>query len=189
MGHVIAPDDLDPRKSLTPGAQRVLSREVFYPGKTIIRQGDESYRAYYIEKGRVEVLVKDGPHQLKISELGPGDIFGEMALITHEPRSATVRATEECVLTVISRDEIEGKIDSIQDCAIRALINVLAQRLRDTTRGQLDQYKNLSDFQDRVTGIVDRVDIGISEADRRTFRAEVMPLLDDLQRVLDKYQG
>lgn len=180
--------DLDPRATMAPG-EKLLNREVYYKGRTIIEQGDSGQRAYYIERGRVEVMVKDGPYHLKVAELGPGDLFGEMTLITNEPRSATVRAIDDCTLTIISRDEIEGKISRIEDKAVRALINVLAERVRETTKGQFTQYKSLADFQDRISGIVERVDIGISEKDRKAFRGEVMPLLADLQKVLDRYQG
>ena len=182
-------DYLDPRKSMDHTNRRVLSREVRYKGQDVVRQGDEGYRAYYIERGRVEVLVTDGPHQLKIAEMGAGDIFGEMALITRGPRTATVRALEECVFTIISRDEIEGKINTIKDKAIRALINVLTERLRNTTQGQLVQYKSLADFQDRITGLVDDVETGVPQEKRDAFRTDVTPLLDDLQRVLDRYKG
>ncbi|MCC7305912.1 MAG: cyclic nucleotide-binding domain-containing protein [Alphaproteobacteria bacterium] len=180
-------NDLDPRKGLNPRDQRVLNREVYYKGQNIVSQGDDGYRAYYIEKGRVEVLVKEDGHQLKVTEMGAGDIFGEMALITREGRSATVRALEETTLTVISRDEVEGKIGNIRDPAIRALINVLAERLRSTTKGQMTHYKSLAEFQDRVTGIVDAVHDGIDAKNRDAFRNEVTPLLEDLQKVLDRY--
>lgn len=187
--NTITKSPLDPRTAMDATNRRVLNREVFYKGQSIIQQGDEGYRAYYIERGRVEILVKDGPHQLKVAEMGPGDLFGEMALITHEARSATVRAIDDCVLTVISREEIEGKIDRIKDIAIRALINVLADRLRNSTQGQMTQYKSLAEFQDRVTGIVDAVEDGISPGQRTAFSNEVTPLLNDLQKVLDKYRG
>jgi CRP/FNR family transcriptional regulator, cyclic AMP receptor protein len=182
-------DDLNPREDKKHKQNpKVLNREVFYRGDNIIDQGDEGFRAYYIEKGRVEVLAKREGHELKIAELGPGDIFGEMSLINNEPRSATVRAMEDVTLTVISRDEVEGKIKRIDDKAIRALINVLCDRLRDTTHGQMEQYMSLADFQDRVTGIVDRAHDGIDESKRAAFRTEVEPLLADLQFVLDRYQ-
>ena len=181
--------DLDPRSSeKSVRNPKILNREVFYRGQDIIHQGDEGYRAYYIESGRVEVYLKDGEHQLKLTELGPGDIFGEMALINHEARTASVRALDECVLTVISREEIDGKIDRIKDKAIRALINVLAARLRETSRGQMLQYKSLAEFQDRVTGMVDKAHAGVSSEKRDAFRLEVEPLLADLQDVLDRYQ-
>lgn len=183
--------DLDPRKSHEGRNTKVLNREVFFKGKTIIQQGDSGHRAYYIERGRVEILVKDedGKHQLKVAEMGPGDLFGEMSLITNEPRSATVRALDDVTLTVISREEIEGKIKRIDDTAIRALINVLAGRLRKATMGQLNHYSNLTDFQDRVSGIVESVDAGIDPKSRDAFREEVGPLLADLQKVLDRYKG
>lgn len=181
--------DLDPRHDTDPKNPKLLSRDVFYKGENIIEQGDEGIRAYYIENGRVEVLVKENEHQLKIVELGPGDIFGEMALINDEPRSATVRALDDCTVTIISRDEIEGKIERIEDKAIRTLINVLAKRLRESTKGQMQHYKNLAEFQDRVSSIVDRVDAGIDAAHREAFREEVVPLLTDLQKVLDRYQN
>lgn len=182
-------EDLDPRKQeQEKNNPKILNREVYFKGKTIIQQGDEAYRAFYIEKGRVEVIGEENGMMVKIAELGPGDIFGEMALIERGPRTATVRAMDDVTVTVIARDEIEGKIKRIDDKAIRALINLLIERLRTTTREQVHQYRTLAEFQDRITGIVDRVDGGIDETRRSAFRAEVKPLLDDLQDVLDRYQ-
>lgn len=175
----------DQKNSKNP---KILNREVFYKGKDIVRQGEDGVRAYFIESGHAEVLIKEGPHELKVAELEEGDIFGEMALINHEPRSATVRAVEDCTVTVIARDELEKKIDNIEDKAIKALINALAERLKESTRGQMDHYRNLADFQDRISGVVDRVDMGIDKSQRNAFREEVTPLLADLQKVLDRYQ-
>ncbi len=182
-------DPFDPRTGMDNTNRRVLSREVYYKGQTVIEQGSEGYRAYYIERGRVEILVRDNNHQLKVAEMGPGDMFGEMSLITRAPRSATVRALDDTVLTVISREEIEGKIDRIKDKAVRALINVLADRLRNATQGQLTQYKSLAEFQDRVTGLVDSVEDGIDPSQRDAFTNDVTPLLNDLQKVLDRYKS
>jgi CRP-like cAMP-binding protein len=188
----MSPDkkDLDPRKQIKNKKRpKILNREVYFKGQNIVEQGDDAWRAYYIESGRVEVLVKEGKHQLKVAELAEGDIFGEMSLINHEPRSATVRVIEDCTVTVIARDEIEGKIENIEDNAIRALIDVLVERLRESTKGQVQQYKSLADFQDRVTGLVDRVHVGIDQSKRSQFRKDVMPLLEDLQKVLERYHG
>ncbi len=180
--------DLDPRKGLKGRKTKVLHREVFFKGQDIVEQGDEGYRAYYIERGRVGVFMHDGKHELKVAEMGPGDLFGEMALITHGARTATVRAIDDCTLTIITRDEVEGKIKRIDDVAIRALINVLAERLRRTTRQQFDQYLGIAELQDRIAGVVDSVDLELDEKDRETFREEVTPLLNNLQTILDKYK-
>lgn len=177
-----------PIKKTAAPTRRVLNREVFYKGKNIIEQGEDGYRAYYIERGRVEVLIKDGAHLLKVAELGPGDIFGEMALINNEPRSATIRALDDVTTSVISREEIEGKMKKIADNAVMALINVLAARLRKTTKGQMSHYRNLTEFQDRVAGLFSDLDESIDAGDRDKFRTEVAPLLSDLQKVLARYQ-
>lgn len=182
-------DSLNPRKTINGLNSKVLTREVYYAGKPIIEQGDDGGRAFYIEEGEVEVIVRDGPHELKVAQLGPGDIFGEMSLINHEPRSATVRCLTNTAVTIISRDEIEGKINRIDDEAIRALINVLSERLSTATRGQLDHYRNLAEFQDKIAGIVHRVSEGIDVKQRDKFRTEVEPLLDDLQKILDRYKA
>lgn len=182
-------DALDPRNQKRPQGEkpRILSREVFYKGTTIIRQGDSAFRAYYIEDGRVEVRVEEDGLSLKVSELGPGDIFGEMALISRAPRTATVNALSDVTVTVIARDELESRIKRVEDKAIRALINLLISRLKETTHGQIQHYKNLSDFQDRIAGVVEHADMSIDESRRAAFRKEVGPLLEDLQKVLDRY--
>ena len=73
-------------------AQRTLVEEEFDPGEVIFRQGDTGREVYVIRAGTVEVLVKgpDGSEEL-LKRLGPGECFGEMALLGKTPRSATIR--------------------------------------------------------------------------------------------------
>ncbi len=179
-------DDLNPKKQGNDA--RILNRQAFPPGKEIIRQGDVGQRAFYIDDGSAEVYVHEGNTKLKVADLKKGDIFGEMALITEEARSATVVAKDTCTITIIEHSEIKGRIERIEDSATKALIHVLVERLREATQGQLAHYKSLEDFQDRITGLVDRVHIGVDSAQRDKFRDEVTPLLENLQEVLDRYQ-
>ena len=74
---------LDPRSGMPAHMPRLLTREVFYKGQTIIEQDVSGNRAFYIERGMVEVLVRDGPYMVRVAVLGAGEIFGEMALIEH----------------------------------------------------------------------------------------------------------
>ncbi len=59
-------------------------------GAVIIRQGDPGLSFYLIATGRVSVWVKKAFSKTKVAELFPDQFFGEMALISHEPRNATV---------------------------------------------------------------------------------------------------
>jgi len=68
-------------------------QEVAYPkGTEIIRQGDPGDAFYLLVDGKVQV-IRDGAH---VANMGSGDSFGEVALISGEPRNATVRAAEDC---------------------------------------------------------------------------------------------
>lgn len=181
--------ELDPREDMQPHLPRILNRELFYKGQTIIEQGAGGFNAYYIEKGKVAVVAHEGRHRVKLCELGPGEIFGEMALILQQDRSAAVIAMSDVTVTVISAPELERKVNKINDKAIRALMKIFLNRLRDANAGQLRQYRNLASFQDRMAGLVEKAGHGIDENRRDSFRNEVEPLLGRLDELLDDYRA
>jgi cAMP-dependent protein kinase regulator len=74
-------------------------------GQLIIRQGDEGDSFFVIEKGNVAVLVtEDSGLEWTVAFLGPGDAFGEMALLQYGQRTATVRAESDLILVAIDRE-------------------------------------------------------------------------------------
>jgi putative ABC transport system ATP-binding protein len=87
-------------KKLTPSeianvADRMQKRK-YARGDVIIRQGDVGEEFFVIAHGSVSVTAqKSGGPESQIATLGPGDVFGEMALLTDEPRNATVSAVED----------------------------------------------------------------------------------------------
>jgi CRP/FNR family cyclic AMP-dependent transcriptional regulator len=101
LGSVSLFSSLD-RRALAGLAQQA-SRRVYGTGETIVREGDTGTALYVIVRGRVRVERGSGPQTAALTELGPGDFFGELALIEDHPRSATVVALEEteCLLFVV----------------------------------------------------------------------------------------
>jgi MFS family permease len=79
---------------------RALVPETASAGDVVIRQGDPGDHVYFVESGTVEV-TRDGRH---IANLGPGEIFGEIALLRAVPRTATVTATSDCTFQTLTRD-------------------------------------------------------------------------------------
>jgi putative ABC transport system ATP-binding protein len=77
-------------------------------GTDVVRQGEVGDKFYLIRRGRVEVIVDDpvtGPR--KVVELDKGDFFGDRALLTGEPRNATVRAIEPLEVYTIGREDFQ----------------------------------------------------------------------------------
>jgi MFS family permease len=83
-----------------------LARVDVPAGETLFRQGDHGDRFYIIESGEVEIEI-DGR---VVNVLGPGDHFGEIALLRDIPRTATARARKETQLYALDRDAFLGAV-------------------------------------------------------------------------------
>src|SRR6185295_199633 len=102
-----------------------------YPKDAVVffenEQGDFFFM---ILEGRIKVtILGDDGREVILSLLGAGDFFGEMALLDHEPRSATAIAVEESELLSLHRTDFQGVIGDNLAISI-ALIKVLTARLR-----------------------------------------------------------
>lgn len=95
-------------------------------GFDIVSQGATGQEFFLILDGAATVR-RNGR---KVAQLGPGDYFGEMALLDLGPRSATVVADGEVELAVIGRRNFMAVLDEVPAAAHKLLIS-LAQRLRD----------------------------------------------------------
>lgn len=157
-------------------------------GQIIVKQGTPAFEAYYIEEGAVEVKYQDGDHVISLGQLGPGELFGEMGVIEQEPREASVEALADTSLLVIPKEEVLRRIKDTDEKIVRSVIETLIKRLRESNKGQLRYYKNMTNFQDRLIKINDKAGKGIDVEKRKKFQEEVMPLLDQLEKVLDKYK-
>lgn len=75
-------------------------------GEHFFREGDEARSMYVIESGRAVVVRQWQGREIELNRFGPGDCFGEMALMDLHPRSASVRALEPCVAIEFGHDEM-----------------------------------------------------------------------------------
>ncbi len=104
----------------------LLKRVPYEKDKVIFREGHDGTDAFVLESGRVGVFKTTGGKAVRLAVLEKGAMFGEMAAITGERRSATMIALEPCVVVRISKITIQQKIAAC-DPFVKALINNLSR--------------------------------------------------------------
>ena len=103
----------------------------YAPDEPIIRKGDPGDSLYIIVDGRVS--VRDGA--VELTTLGARDVFGEMALLDTEPRSATVVALEPARLFRLAQGPFFELIDQRPE-VVNGVLRVLVRRLRELDRAR-----------------------------------------------------
>ncbi len=98
-------------------------------GQEVVRQGDTGVGMFIVRSGKVEIVQEHAGQSEKVRDLGPGDVFGEMALLDEFPRSATVRAVEPTTCLGITRWHFRGILESHPQIALK-LLPILTKRLR-----------------------------------------------------------
>jgi len=97
-----------------------------YPaGTVVIEEGQEGDVIYVVMKGEVTISLKNKV----LASAGPGEMVGEMALISSDMRSATVTARTDCVLAVIDQASFDSLLRHVPEFTLHVM-NVLADRLK-----------------------------------------------------------
>jgi CRP-like cAMP-binding protein len=104
-----------------------VSDEVQVPtGKVLCREGDTGHEFFLILDGKAD--VKSGGHH--VAQLGPGQYFGELSLLTRAPRNATVTATSDMEVLVLGQREFSAILEEVPALSHK-LLGVMAERLRE----------------------------------------------------------
>jgi len=114
------------------------SKEVEFPKDTIVfKEGDKGDSLYLVARGKVAVIKAIGeegnPEGITLAEIGPGDYFGEMALIEDTVRSATIKTLEPSVFLILEKHEFNELILEYPTIPLN-ICKVLSSRLRALQR-------------------------------------------------------
>jgi CRP-like cAMP-binding protein len=109
--------------------ERVAHRRHYDPGAVIVREGQGGIAFFIVTSGEAVISRQgsDGQH-VEVRRVGPGGVFGEMALFTDRPRSATVTASEPTDCLALHRLEFLDELRRSPEVALR-LLDSLAIRL------------------------------------------------------------
>ena len=168
--------DLQPRE-----AAEVIARlqAVSIPrGTRILERGNWDGQLYIVADGLVSVLLQEEQRELAVAQLGPGECFGEMSLITGELPSATVRAEQDTSLWALPQADFLALIGTCPTL-LRNMNAILAQRLNRTNRqmlaSQAAQRVHLALLED--AGLPAQRALGVHIADALAVRSRKRVLL------------
>ena len=128
--------------------ETLTRRRDYMPQSMIVREGGTDGAAYVILSGRVAVRRRDPDSGVDfvLAELGAGQMFGEMALLTGQPRTAAVLALEATTCAVLERPDFEQALIAYPELA-SAMMRMLAERLIETNRRAGVDFVNLAKIQ------------------------------------------
>ena len=116
------------------GIRAIMEETKFKPGQVIIREGETGDLFYVILEGQAEIIIRDADGaDVVLHKAGPGDFFGELSMLTNEPRSARVRAAENLTTLALERDEFFNFLRTHTHAAIDVMVE-LGGRLRENDR-------------------------------------------------------
>lgn len=102
-------------------------------GRVLFHKGERGDALYVIEAGQVRIFTFDEKGQeITLNILGPGETFGEMALVDEQPRAASAAAVGAVTLRRLSREDFQAKLHTSPGL-VREIVELLSNRVRDLT--------------------------------------------------------
>ena len=132
-------------------AENTTSR-VFAPDEAIIRAGDTGASMFVVHAGSVEVRVEQNGQQRTVNTLSEGDFFGEMALFTGEPRTASVVAAEETEVLEIGHDAMKRLFDTNPD-----LVDALSHTVSERRKALTARVETTADAEHESAGLISTI--------------------------------
>lgn len=124
-----------------------ITLEEFHPGEYIFFEDDLDYHFYIIEDGEIQIFTKDRDgKRFNLASLGPGESFGELALIDKSPRSASAQALKFSRVYKVSEEGYQKLISELPDWT-QAVLKSFAARIRRMNDILKEQHAILRNIQ------------------------------------------
>jgi CRP/FNR family cyclic AMP-dependent transcriptional regulator len=149
----VAPQHVGPRpgphNKLATGKSVVNRNEKsFHRGSLMFIEGETSTEMYIIKNGKIRILKQEGESTVELAVLGPGSVLGELALLDHQPRSATAQVIEDVNAAVIDEALFTRTLAAIPPW-LKDIIMEVVKRLRVTMKKTSDDV-----VQKSIAGVI-----------------------------------
>jgi len=133
------------------GETERLTTQTYQPGEVIFHEGDPGKHVYLIVSGSVEIYKTVGDQRQLLNTIGSGEIFGEMGLVSNEPRFATVIAAEDCRLIMVQDKAFHLALVNEKMPIIKPLISQLVERFRTVETQNHDYLKRIQHLENELS--------------------------------------
>ena len=125
----------------------LVQRQEFAAGDMLYHEGDDATAMYMIQAGSIEILKRSTDGFIDVTEMrGPGQVLGELALLTSRPRTEGARAKTASTVIAVQRTRLNEKLKE-SDPFVNALFQLLAQNLL-SVMDQKHKFEKMASLED-----------------------------------------
>lgn len=118
-------------------------------GDHVFREGEPGDAAFIVETGAIAISKEINGERVELARLGPGELFGEMAIIDGTRRMADASAAEESVVVRIPADQFAAKL-ARSDPFVQALMKILVHNLRQVHQTYMHRARSIDDYLNAI---------------------------------------
>ena len=129
--------------------ETLMRERVFRRGACVVRQGGPGGSLFILAEGALDVVWERDGAEAPLGRLVPGDVFGEMSLLTGQPRSATVRAATDAVVFEVDKDHLDPILRRRPELAEGLAAMVAGRQARNAERSRASERPGSPDLPGR----------------------------------------
>lgn len=161
----------------------ILERKVIHAGKVFIQQGDENSRAYVIQVGAVKGFVMKGEERIDVAVHGPGDMIGEVNLVSDEPAEINYEAMVDTTVITVTRQDFQKKLARM-DKSVKTIINYMTQKLQSQDRYSVDKAFKSSEIDEKSYALTRTFTVNLPPEKQHEYEAAILPHVNGILKAI-----
>ena len=168
------------KKNIQPAVRNLAAGDVLF------REGEVGDFAYQVVKGKIEVCKFNGDDYVTLAMLEKGALFGEMALIDKQPRSAMARATVETTVKEIDQNALLGYLKNSPQTAFNMMQQLASYARNANEKLSVDAFQSETSEE---TNISSEIKVSEEEKEKRSRKNMMNELLDEFDDDIDRIKS